>query len=230
MWKISELKATGKAAVKGNYWKSVLAAFLFSLTIGAAATGTASGNASEQLNDIVSGLTDSQILMLVFTVFAILSAVALIVKLVKIFVLNPLSVGCKAFFKNNCQTQDAELSDLGYGFRTNYWKFVGAVLLKDIMIFLWGLLLVIPGIIKVYSYRMVEFILIDNPEMPIKDAITLSRQMMNGNKWRAFLLDLSFIGWYFLSALTLGLVGLFWLSPYQDHTDAALYLALKEQQ
>ena len=93
---------------------------------------------------------------------------------------------------------------------------------------LWTCLFIIPGIIKSYSYRMVPYILADNPELGAVEAITLSRQMMDGNKGRAFLLDLSFIGWTILTIITLGIVGLFWANPYFYATDAELYRTLKD--
>ena len=68
------------------------------------------------------------------------------------------------------------------------------MLLKDIFLCLWSLLFIIPGIIKAYSNAMVPYVLADNPELGAKEAITLSHKMMNGSKWRAFVLDLSFIG------------------------------------
>lgn len=91
-----------------------------------------------------------------------------------------------------------------------------------------SLLFIIPGIIKSYEYRMVAYILADQPELTRKEAFELSRKMMNGNKWNAFVLDLSFIGWGFLTAITFGILGIFYVNPYIQHTNAALYLKLKE--
>ena len=99
---------------------------------------------------------------------------------------------------------------------------------RDLYTFLWGLLFVIPGIIKGYSYRMVPYILTEHPDMEPEEAIRLSQQMMNGNKWAAFVLDLSFIGWELLSAATFGLLGIFYVNPYKYATDTELYIALKE--
>ena len=76
---------------------------------------------------------------------------------------------------------------------------------------------------------MVPFILKDNPELSATEAITRSREMMNGNKWRAFLLDLSFIGWVLLGCITCGIVQFFWTTPYMYSTHAALYLELKNK-
>ena len=99
--------------------------------------------------------------------------------------------------------------------------------LKSLFTFLWGLLFIIPGIIKSYSYKMVPYILADNPGISATEAITRSREMMNGNKGKAFLLDLSFFWWILLGIITCGLVGVFWTNPYIASTHAALYEELK---
>jgi len=75
---------------------------------------------------------------------------------------------------------------------------------------------------------MVPYIIKDNPELSATEVITKSRKMMDGNKWRAFLLDLSFIGWLLLSLITLGIVGLLWTNPYMQNTNAALYQELSK--
>ena len=99
--------------------------------------------------------------------------------------------------------------------------------LQNLFLGLWTLLFIIPGIVKAYSYRMVPYILADNPEMSSTDIITKSREMMNGHKWDAFVLDLSFLGWLILTALTGGILGIFYVYPYIFETNAELYLALK---
>lgn len=151
---------------------------------------------------------------------------AIIACLIRIFIFNPLVVGCEGFFMVNSR-EKAKLGEIKRGFSPSWIHNVGAMLLKDIFLFLWSLLCVIPGVIKSYSYAMVPYILADNPELGAREAITLSRKMMNGNKWRAFVLDLSFIGWGILSAITFGIVGIFYVSPYVYSTHAELYNALK---
>ena len=92
------------------------------------------------------------------------------------------------------------------------------------------LLFIIPGIIKQYEYMMIPFLLAENPQMNRKEAFEKSRQMMKGNKWAAFVLDLSFIGWSLLGIITFGLVNIFFAGPYQYLTQSQLYFRLKEQQ
>lgn len=98
--------------------------------------------------------------------------------------------------------------------------------ITDVFIFLWTLLLIIPGIIKTYAYAMVPYILSEEPELNYRDAIDRSIEMTNGHKWRMFVLDLSFIGWYLLGAM-LCFVGTFFVHPYYYATQAELYLTLK---
>ena len=98
---------------------------------------------------------------------------------------------------------------------------------RDLYTFLWSLLFVIPGIVKGYEYRMIPYLLAEYPDMPMEDAFTISRNMMYGNKWKAFVLDLSFILWVLLSGITLGLAGIFYVDPYMAQTNAALYDAIK---
>lgn len=91
------------------------------------------------------------------------------------------------------------------------------------------MLFVIPGIIKSYSYAMTFYIMADNPEIDGMEAITRSRQMMNGNKWRLFCLDFSFIGWFILCILTFGLL-LLYVGPYMEAAHAAFYQSLKGEE
>lgn len=109
-----------------------------------------------------------------------------------------------------------------------YARTVGAVLLVFVYTLLWTLLLVIPGIIKAYSYSMTFYILCENPEMTAGDAITASQKMMDGHKMDLFLLSLSFIGWAILASITFG-IGYLWLIPYIYTAYAAFYETLKKE-
>ena len=103
--------------------------------------------------------------------------------------------------------------------------FVKALFLRlrlTVFIFLWTLLLIIPGIIKSYSYSMSGFIMTENPEITSKEAIEVSMKMMAGNKWRLFCLQLSFIGWYILGLMACG-IGVFFVQPYVNAAIAAFY-------
>ena len=99
--------------------------------------------------------------------------------------------------------------------------------MRDLFIVLWSFLLIIPGIVKSYEYRLVPYIMSEDPELDYKEALAQSKALMKGQKWRTFVLDLSFIGWEILSAFTCGILSLFFVTPYRCSTEAALYEALR---
>ncbi|SDB51659.1 Protein of unknown function [Pseudobutyrivibrio sp. YE44] len=232
MWTIGEIKTRGKAAFKANYWKSVLVAFILSIfTAGgsAASQATNSDDATSEAAGVLSGLSPEQQLTILGILMGFVGIALVISILVRIFLTNPIQVGCYRFFKKNVEEGDAEVGTIKEGFGGYGHTFV-TLFLRDLFLGLWFLLLFIPGIVKTYSYKMVPYIIKDYPELSATEVITKSRQMMNGNKGRAFLLDLSFIGWIFLGIITLGIVFVFWTGPYMSNTDAALYLELKNNQ
>lgn len=143
-----------------------------------------------------------------------------------IFLLNPIETGCYRFFAKNTK-EPAKLSNVVFAFDHNYMNVVKIRFFQDLYIFLWSLLFVIPGIIKSYEYRMVPYIVGENPKISKAEAFRLSKEMMMGNKWRAFVLDLSFIPWDLLSILTCGILSIFWVDPYRQATYAELYMVLK---
>ena len=142
------------------------------------------------------------------------------------FLANPVEVGTARFFTRNLN-QAAEINELAFGFDHNYLQTVKTLFWRDLRIVLWGLLFIIPGVVKAYEYRMMPYLLADDPTLSTDEAFAQSKRMMNGNKWRAFVLDLSFFGWYLLAIPTLGLVTIFYANPYKKITDAALYEALR---
>ncbi|MGM9589394.1 MAG: DUF975 family protein [Faecousia sp.] len=105
----------------------------------------------------------------------------------------------------------------------SHWKTATIMnLLRSVYIFLWSLLFIIPGIVAGYSYAMTGYILAEHPEMTPDEVIDHSKQMMSGNRFRLFCLQLSFIGWTILAACTLG-IGNLWLNPYKKASIAAFY-------
>ena len=162
-------------------------------------------------------------------ILGVLAVVFVVSFLLSILLLNPLIVGCKRFFAENSRSP-AVLDEISYGFRSGYGRVVKTMLLTDVFLFLWTLLFIIPGIIKAYSYRMVPFILAEDPDISGREAINRSREMMDGNKWRSFVLDLSFILWILLSCITLGIVGVFYVFPYMSATEAELYHVLNNSE
>ena len=145
---------------------------------------------------------------------------------INVFFINPVEIGVKRFFRRNLE-EPANISNITYGYDYNYKNVVKVMFFRDLYIFLWSLLFVIPGIIKGYEYRMVPYLLSENPNMSKDEAFAESKRLMDGQKWETFVLDLSFIGWYILGGLTFGILNIFFVTPYQQATNAALYEHLK---
>ena len=146
---------------------------------------------------------------------------------ISLFVLLPLAAGYSNSMRVLLETGDNRLTNnsfsLGFG---NWLHVVWGMILGTIDIFLWTLLLIIPGIIKSYSYALTPYILVEHPEMSANEAIEESMRLMDGHKFDLFYLQLSFISWAILSILSLGL-GVFWLIPYQMTAQAAFYRDIK---
>ena len=146
--------------------------------------------------------------------------------LVNVFIYNPLEMGCCRFFFKNLE-EPSKISNVVYAFDHSYKNIVKTLFYRDIYIILWSMVFIIPGCIKKYEYRMIPYLLAENPELSPEEAFRMSKEMMKGNKWKAFVLDFSFIGWEILSALTCGILSIFFVEPYRYSTNAALYETLR---
>ena len=232
MWNRAELKARGKFAFKANYWRCVIVALIMTILFsgGAARGAQQAGSGDVNINFNGGPLIEFDSLPPAVT-GAIIAGVAVggvIGIIIAVFLLNPLNVGGQRFFIVNAK-EPAELNELGWPFKNCYGNVVKTMLLTDVYVILWSLLFIIPGIIKGYAYMMVPYILAENPSLDANEAITISRQMMNGNKWKAFVFDLSYILWDIASVITLGVLGIFYVGPYKFAAKAELYYAIKAQ-
>ncbi|MBN2222239.1 MAG: DUF975 family protein, partial [Vallitaleaceae bacterium] len=165
--------------------------------------------------------------LVVLIIFAVIMIFAL---LFGILISNPIEVGGRKAYINASvdPEKNVEIGLIGFAFKNSYGNIVKTMFLKNLYIFFWSLLLVIPGIIKSYSYKMVPYILAENPGMDSNEAIQQSMDMTQGHKWNMFVLDLSFLGWWLLGMLAL-FIGTLFVYPYVDATYAQLYLSLKEE-
>ena len=228
MWDRKSLKEQGKAALKRNYWKAVLVSALFAMILG----GT--GAYREYASDYApispqSGVDASSvdIGVLVIAAMGILLVTAIFVA-ISILVTVPFEVGaCQ--FRLNAVRGTGNISDLGNGYDISYQRNVKTLFFRNLYVCLWSLLLVVPGIVKAYEYRMIPYLLADHPEMTKEEAFQTSKLMMQGNKWNTFLLDLSFVLWWMLGALTCGIASVLYVHPYVQLTEAALYETLRAQ-
>ena len=135
----------------------------------------------------------------------------------------PLSWGLTVSLLRNHREESVDLENLFDGFRGGrYTRVFCALFLVQLFTFLWALLLIIPGIIKAFSYALTPYILLDEPELTARQAITRSCEIMQGRRWKLFCLYFSFIGWGILCLLTFG-IGFLWLVPYMNASVAAFY-------
>ena len=196
----SEYKDMALRSLEGNWTKAVVASLIAFLILEIV------GSSPSMLVDPVPGMVWQGVITIM---------------------LLPLAWGYTVFFLRMAREENTDYERLFDGF-SQYVRITLAELLKGIYVLLWMLLLIIPGIVKDYSYAMTEFILKDHPEMSGEEAICQSMKMMQGHKMQLFLLDLSMIGWFILSCLTLG-IGFLFLVPYNNSAHAHFYEDLKEQ-
>lgn len=238
MWTRVELKSKARETMKKGYWKMFLVGLVLSFITGSGGGGgggrSSGGNLVNINADITNGSTDIVSELPAFFPFLITGIVgfALIAVLaglaLRIMLGYPLEVGCRRFFMGTTE-EKFDLNDMGFSFKSErYWDVIRTMLYRGVLVILWGLLLIIPGIIKAYAYRMVPYILAENPSIGHTRALELSNDMTSGQKMDIFILDLSFIGWYILGGLLFG-IGTLFVHPYFYGTHAELYKTLKEQ-
>ena len=174
-------------------------------------------------DSIKSFILDKDVLGIGLAVMSILSLAF------SIFIANPLIVALRRYFIKARKKQSTKINVVLDIFKKESWIRVAiTMLLKDVFTILW-FLTIIGGFIKMYEYAMIPYILGDNAKMKWKEAFKLSKQMMKGNKWKLFVLDLSFIGWEILSLFTFGLLNIFYVNPYKVATNVELYEVLKKE-
>lgn len=160
------------------------------------------------------------LLALIWLVYFFVESAAASLPGSNLIITGPFALGLAMLSLRVVRRQDISVELLFDGFR-DFFRSLVASLLMIIFVFLWSLLLIIPGIIAALSYSMTFFILADNPDLTASEAITKSKIMMFGHKTELFWLYLSFIGWAFLCLFTAG-IGFLWLLPY-IHTSTAIF-------
>ena len=220
MWNRSDLKQTAKEKLKGFYWQAFLVSLILIITGGShnrldlSSSGSSTGT---------NGGGEFAFELIVIAFLGILIFVAL-----RIFIGYILEVGGRKYFIEFSRG-NSQISYLLQFFDKKYYKNILTTLLfRGIYIFLWTLLLIIPGIIKMYEYRFVPYIIAENPELDHNRVLNLSSEMTAGQKLDIFILDLSFLGWFFLGALFFG-IGVLFVQPYYDAVNAELYQKLKTE-
>lgn len=237
MWTRDQIKRHAKLFLKANYGTAFVVTLIATL-LGASRNSLEvvqrfDGVKLPRIDDLLitfnsGGDTPFQWLMNLFGnflggLFGMLSISLFLVFLVlRIVVTNNIRVGQARYF-TKAIAGDNKFDYLFSSFRNGEWSKHAVKLFQlDVTIFLWSLLLVIPGIIKTYQYKFVPYILSDHPDFSLQQAKDISTQMTNDDKLNLFILDLSFIGWYLLASLLPG-IGHFLVEPYPQATEATLY-------
>ena len=227
MFTASEFRRIARDKLRGHWGRSVLVTFIFSLICGISSIYNLirdlghmdydllfSGNYS----DFLAGYTSVET---AGSVFGTLMSLALSIAV--ILFSGALALGhCKYYIDLVAENRQGEVSVIFSRFDI-FLKAMGLNLFMALFIWLWSLLFIVPGIIAAYRYRLAPYLMAENPNLGIREAVNMSKELMAGHKWRLFCLNLSFIGWGILSALTCG-IGDLWLNPYIYAANAAFYV------
>ncbi|MBQ9417159.1 MAG: DUF975 family protein [Bacteroidales bacterium] len=197
----SELRAAARAALRGRWTNPVLCTLVYMV-----------------IASITSVFTNSES-----------TAVNLVGIALTLFIVVPLAYGYSVAFLRHMRGEETDdLVTRPFDAFKSYSRYLGTSLLYTLLVCLWTLLLIVPGIIMSFAYAMTPYIMHDHPELTPMECIRASKAMMKGHKWQLFCLRLSFIGWALLCILTLG-IGTLWLQPYMQCADAKFYEELKAQ-
>ena len=209
------LKTAAKQQLRGKWIVSVLAVLCVTLIY-----GVISGAASvlNVFADPAYGSVGSVV---------VLSIVVFILEIIAVILLSGMMLGIMQMFLKIARGEAVAVKDIFCRMQYSLKAF-GLVIVVGIFVCLWSILFIIPGIIAAYRYSQVFFIMAENPEIGIMEAIRRSKEMMTGHKMEFFVLQLSFIGWAILAAITV--IGTLWYEVYADTTYANYYLGLMNGQ
>lgn len=216
MWDRGIIKANAKTALSGRYWTAFLVSVLAMIL--------SRGISSVDQWNTYTGYFNPEYAMRMAGVASGLSFFSLAFG---IFVALPILIGQARFYVHN-RFGSTDAGVLFSGFSRDYLNGVGAMFVTYLFVGLWSLLLVIPGIVKYVQYSLVPYILSDNSAMPGSRARQISRMLTDGEKGSIFVLWLSFLGWYILGAICLG-VGILFVNPYFEASMAELYVFLRDR-
>ncbi|MDI9215114.1 DUF975 family protein [Clostridium tertium] len=199
----AELKSKAKEQLKGRWGLAIITALVASLIVDT----TSMTKGLDYVIEVSDNLT-------------------LTLNLISFIFGGVISVGLSKFLLNlTTNKENPKFADLFSQFRI-FFKALGLYILMGFAIFLATLFLIIPGIIVAIMYSQAFFILAEDPDKGIVECLRESSKLMYGYKWNFFVLELSFIGWWLLAVLTLG-IGALWVNPYQKVTETNFYLKLK---
>lgn len=247
MEKRRELKRRAREGLRSDYWKVFLASLLVFILGGSSGGGDglsvisrvmdvwnkvqqkiAHGEIPQRASEFLGGSLLNRRVVLMFTLVLLVAfTTALASVLWGILVGNPMQVGCCRYFLERKMGIQPGIGRVFLAFQGgHYFNGMKVMLLRSLSVFLWGLLLIVPGIVKSYEYAMIPYLLAEEPLMKWKEAAEKSRILMNGHKMELFILEYSFVGWYLLGACLCG-IGMFFVLPYEYATVMEFYAELQ---
>ncbi len=214
-----DYRRIARQRLQDRWLMAVLVCFLASL-LGGAAVGSFSLDLKFNFEqDSIPIMSEA-----LWSFFADISSISSAIGVATFFIGGPVSVGYSSFLMRVHDGEEADFKELFSAFGNFLQSFL-MHLLSYLFIFLWALLFIIPGIMASYSYAMAPYIMAEHPDIPGRDAITASKELMYGHRWALFCLDCSFIGWHLLGLISCG-IGTLFVAPYHNQARAAFYRQL----
>lgn len=209
------LKEQARKLIEKNYWNSCAAGTVMALGSGILFTDIAALMIDPVSSDVFS-----------FT----LGGMSVFLTVVFYLLKGPCEYGSCRYFLKRTRDGKASLSDIRSGFQKDrFWKLIYPALYREIVIMLYALLFIIPGMIRYYDSYFTRFVIVDDPDLSPSQLHARSRELAKGHRKEMFLLDLSFILWNFASILTYSLTGVFYSYAYRTQTKALLYERLRRE-
>ena len=219
----SDHRYKAREALRGNWVTAVLVCLVAGILSGTSFSSDININFEggqpiqitlpEQYEEILVGVLGISL--------AFLTVIAVVISVVGLILGGVMEIGKARYHLNLIDGAAARFEDLF----TAFPQFLSALvmnLVRQVLVALGTLLLVIPGVMLVFSYAAAPYIMAQDPECEGLEALRRSRELMKGNRMELFLLDLSFIGWDLLSLFTLGIGSLF-LNPYKEAARASFF-------
>lgn len=224
----SDLRKMAREALKGK-WKTAILMTIIAAILGGMVVGRTSFDVRYETGQgmiletpwLVYGLMKDSIWVLILAVFSFVWAI------VQLIIGAAVNLGISQFFMNLIRKEEAEVKTL-FVHKNRVWFGLVLDFLVVLYTILWTFCLIVPGIMALFDYALIYYIANDHPEMTANQVIKASKEMMKGNRWRLFCLEISFIGWDLIGALTLG-IGSFAIAPYKEATYACFYQDLCEK-
>lgn len=217
----SDYRSTARAALSGYWGTSILVALVAGLLGADGNAFSSAGSSSSDSSSTVASM--DSVPPVVLGIIVALFSLLVIYALVTLIIGGAMKLGLVSYNMDLITRRNPPVFSTLFSRFNIFGKAFALNFMMNLFITLWTLLLIVPGIIAMYRYVLAPYLMAENPNLGVMEAIRLSKQMMVGNKWRLFKLYISFIGWILLGVLTLG-IGYLWLNPYMHAAEAAFCL------